>query len=246
MDTLIETDASLGALAAERPDRIRIFELLGLDYCCGGSQSLAAACEGRGLDSVTVRTLLEAIEGDDTSALTAEERDWRHAGIGELCEHIVAVHHERLRQELPQIAEMLATVVRVHGPDRPELEMIDRAFTELRGELEPHLVEEEQFLFPACRTVERRGPGAGLDLAEVDRHEAEHSEVGRRLSVLRELGGGYDEAEALCSTHRALLASLQEFEADLHRHVHEENNVLFPRVRALASDAAMASDGSGQ
>lgn len=57
--------------------------------------------------------------------------------------------------------------------------------------------------------------------------------MGRKLTALRELPGGYELSRALCSTHRSLLEGLQRFEADLHRHVHEENNVLLPRVGAL-------------
>jgi regulator of cell morphogenesis and NO signaling len=233
----LETTASLAELAAERPARARIFERLRLDYCCGGSQTLADACADRGLDAATVGEMLDALEPDGTPADPVEERDWRGASVAELCGHIVSVHHERLREEMPRIAELTATVARVHGEGRPELGMVDRAFTTLRAELEPHLVEEERELFPACEALERDGSApAGFDVASVDRHQAEHEGVGRKLAALRELAGGYDEAEALCSTHRALLVALAEFEADLHRHVHEENNLLFPRVRELIAD----------
>ncbi|MBS1881860.1 MAG: iron-sulfur cluster repair di-iron protein [Actinobacteria bacterium] len=229
----LEPTASLAELAAERPARARIFERLRLDYCCGGAQTLAAACADRGLDAATVAELLEAIERDGPPADPVEERDWARAPIDELCEHIVSVHHQRLREEMPRIGELTATVARVHGEGRPELEMVERAFAALREELEPHLAEEERDLFPVCRALERQGAAAGLDLATVDRHQAEHEAVGRKLAALRELAGGYQEAEALCSTHLALLTALSEFEADLHRHVHEENNILFPRLRGL-------------
>ena len=129
MNGSIDNGTSLGALVAERPARIRLFEQLGLDYCCGGSRSLSEACERRGLDAGTVQVLIEATDRDDRAAVdAAEERDWRQAGVGSLCEHIVSVHHERLRAELPRIAELLATVVRVHGGERPELARAERAF----------------------------------------------------------------------------------------------------------------------
>jgi regulator of cell morphogenesis and NO signaling len=234
--SLIETTASLAELAAERPSRAQLFERLHLDYCCGGSQSLAAACEDRGLDPATVGALLDSVEPAATTVDAVEERDWRQAGVGELCDHIVSVHHERLRGELPRIAELLATVVRVHGEGRPELEMTERAFTALRAELEPDLAEEEKSLFPACRALEGEpAAAASFDIAALERHRAEHLGVGRSLAALRELAGGYEDEEALCSTHRSLLEALRGFEADLHRHVHEENNLLFPRVLELAA-----------
>lgn len=244
MSGKIENRTSLGALVAERPARIRLFEHLRLDYCCGGSRSLADACRRRGLDPDTVRELVEAMDregragadpGRAAEAGPGEERDWRQASLAELCDHIVAVHHDGLRGELPHLAELLATVVRVHGEGRPELELTERAFAKLRAELEHHIAEEEETLFPALRALEREGDAAGVDLGAVERHVAEHEGVGRSLVALRELAGGYDPAAALCSTHRSLLEGLARFEADLHRHVHEENNVLFPRARQLAA-----------
>jgi regulator of cell morphogenesis and NO signaling len=241
----IEPNTSLAELVVERPARAQLFERLRFDYCCGGSQSLAAACERRGLDSATVGELLEAVEREEVSTGHAEERDWRQLGIGELCEHIVSVHHERLREELPQIAGLLATVVRVHGDGRPELEMIERAFAALRAGLEPHLDEEERSLFPALRALEREGPAAsGFDLAAVDRHRTDHDRVGRGLAALRALAGGYEDERALCSTHRVLVGALRDFEADLHQHVHEENNLLFPRARELALDGVPSGGGA--
>jgi regulator of cell morphogenesis and NO signaling len=232
----IAPTASLAELAAEQPARTRLFERLHLDYCCGGSRSLAAACADRGLDAATVARLLDAIEGEASAVDPVEDRDWRRAGIAELCDHIVSVHHERLRAELPRIAGLLATVVRVHGEGRPELEITERAFAVLRAELEPHLAEEEEYLFPACRALAGEAAGASdFDVSALERHRAEHAGVGSGLAALRELAGGYDDAEALCSTHRALLAALRDFESDLHRHVHEENNLLFPRVLELAA-----------
>jgi regulator of cell morphogenesis and NO signaling len=242
----IENSTSLRTLVAERPARVRLFELLRLDYCCGGAHSLAEACRGRGLDPDTVRELLEATEQDgQAGADPAEERDWGRAAIEELCDHVVSVHHRRVREEAPRISELAATVVRVHGGDHPELQSVERAFAGLRDELEPHLAEEERQLFPACTALEREGTAPADFVAAVDRHEAEHAEVGRDLVALRELAGGYDEEAALCSTHRSLLAALRDFEADLHRHVHEENNVLFPRVRELAAAGDHGRHGGG-
>jgi regulator of cell morphogenesis and NO signaling len=235
----IDQTASLAELVAERPSRARFFERLRLDYCCGGSQSLADACRDRGLDAGTVGELLEALDEDGPRADPPEERDWRQASIGELCDHILSAHHEGLRRELPQISELLATVVRVHGEGRDELEEAQLVFAGIRGELEHHLELEERELVPAIRALEADGPAAAaIDGTLIDRHEAEHLGVGEGLVRLRDLGNGYDTSAALCGTHRALLDALLHFESDLHQHVHEENNILFPRVRELAGLAA--------
>jgi regulator of cell morphogenesis and NO signaling len=134
---------------------------------------------------------------------------------------------------MPRISELLATVVRVHGTDCIDFEIIQRAFTSLRVTLEEHIDEEERELFPACIALDRGDPAVDLDHPTVQRHRDEHEAVGAKLTALRALAGGYDLSQALCSTHGALLDALRLLEADLHRHVHEENNVLLPRVDAL-------------
>lgn len=222
-------------LAAERPLRISLFERLRLDYCCGGSSSLDDACRQRGLDVDSVREQIEAIDRDGPGRAD-QTLEWRprEATVGELCDHIVSVHHDHLREEMPRIGELLETVVRVHGGDHPELEMVERTFASLRAELEEHIAEEELVLFPTCRALDQGGiDPAGIEPGLIDRHRTEHDAVGRKLTALRELAGGYELSQALCSTHRLLLDGLRRFEADLHRHVHEENNVLLPRVDAL-------------
>lgn len=227
----IDTSATLGALATERPLRIRLFERLRLDYCCGGSTRLDDACEQRGLDLDSVREQLEAIDRDGPALELAPDWNPRQASIDELCEHIVSAHHAPLREEMPRIGGLLEKVVRVHGAGRPDLELVERTFASLRLELEEHIDEEELVLFPACRALEQ-DTGA-VDRGLIDRHRTEHVAVGRKLLALRELAGGYELSRALCSTHRSLLEALERLEADLHRHVHEENNVLLPRVEAL-------------
>ncbi|MBS1676152.1 MAG: DUF542 domain-containing protein [Actinobacteria bacterium] len=229
----IDASATLGELASERPARIRVFESVLLDYCCGGASSLDDACRERGLDLEAVRARLEAADRKPAPAAPAPERDWRSAGIEELCDHIVSAHHDYLREEMPRISELLATVVRVHGTDCIDFEIIQRAFASLRATLEEHIDDEERVLFPACVALERGDANVVLDRATVDRHRGEHEAVGGKLTALRALAGGYDRAEALCSTHGALLDALRVLEADLHRHIHEENNVLLPRVGAL-------------
>ena len=235
----IDPSTSLGALVAERPARAGLLERLRFDYCCGGAQTLAEACARRGLDPHTVGALLEALDDAPHARLDPlEESDWRRATIADLCEHIVSVHHDGLRRELPRIAELLATVVRVHGRGHPELHDLQRLFAAMRDELERHLQLEERALFPVCRSLEDHDDtGAELDEGALVLLEDEHSDTGDALAAIRELADDYDPDRALCGTHRALLDALRALELDLHQHVHEENNVLFPRVRALAGAA---------
>jgi regulator of cell morphogenesis and NO signaling len=228
--------ATLGQLVIDRPAAASLFEQLGLDYCCGGRRTLEEACVQRGLDAKTVTVLLDALRHEPIPH-ELDHHDVAHSSISALCEHIVARHHEPLRADLPRIDNLLATVVRVHGKNRPELADVQRLFSGMRGELEIHMRLEEHKLFPACRALEEHGDASGFDADVIALLEDDHDATGDSLSALRELCGGYDSGWALCATHRKLLQSLGQLELELHQHVHEENNVLFPRVRAQAQAA---------
>lgn len=218
----------VGDLVVRDPGAATLFEQLGIDYCCGGRRTLAEACAQRGLDAVTVAAVLE---GRSRAPETGTEHDVARSSIGELCDHIVSAHHERLREELPQIAQLIGTVVRVHGAGHPELADVQRVFAGMRTELEAHLDVEERELFPRCRRLEEPGAGAGPDEGLLALLEHEHEATGDALLALRELTGGHDRGRALCGTHRRLLDALRALERDIHQHVHEENNVLFGKVR---------------
>jgi regulator of cell morphogenesis and NO signaling len=216
----IDPARTVADLVLERPARARVFEQLGLDYCCGGKRTLASACAARGVDPDAAIAALAAVSDADAP----ESADWSSAPIGDLCDHIVDIHHARLREELPRLTGLLEKVVRAHGAERPELADVRSTFEGLRSELEEHMADEETRLFPACRDA---GPLGPEDLAML---EDEHAEAGAALERLRALTGGFDLDSALCNTHRATLDGLHALELDLHQHIHEENNVLFPRV----------------
>jgi len=229
VESLIDPDFSLGELVAECPARAQVFEQLRLDYCCGGRQTLAAACTKRRLDLDEVLAALQTLDGGRRQSANVESRDWRDVGAAELCAHIVTVHHDGLRKAFPRIERLLATVVRVHSNRARQLRDAQRRFSEIRAELEPHLASEETELFPACIAADQTG--TPIEAYMLEEHESEHAALGHALVALRILCGDYDRQTARCATHRALLDALEAFEQDLHRHVHEENNILLPRAR---------------
>ena len=229
VDTLIDRGSSLGELVAERPARAGLFERLRLDYCCGGRQTLAEACAKRGIELDEVCAALHALDASAIESTSIESADWRAVAAAELCAHIVTVHHGGLREAFPRLERLLSTVVRVHGGSEPQVGDAQRRFSQIRGELEPHLASEESELFPACIAYEDNG--TPVDQRVLEEHESEHAILGDALAALRALCHDYDRQTARCNTHRALLDGLEAFERDLHRHVHEENNILLPRAR---------------
>lgn len=232
------TRPTLGEMAARNPAAIRVFEKYGLDYCCGGGRLFEEACLERGL----VPDQIEAeIERASKAPLT-EERDWTASPLGELIAHIVDRHHGYLREALPRIGQMAAKVVEAHRARHADtLVPLQETFTALRDELESHMWKEEMVLFPLIRSMEEAAAGgSGLPPSHcgsvnnpIRVMEHEHASAAHALDEMRRITGGYTAPEDACITYRAYFEELQQLERDLHRHIHLENNILFPRAAEL-------------
>ncbi|HVP49548.1 MAG TPA: iron-sulfur cluster repair di-iron protein [Bryobacteraceae bacterium] len=222
-------ERTVGELAVENPAAARVFEKHGIDYCCGGKNSLATVCQDRGL---AVAALLREL---DASQPEPQERDWKVTPLSDLIGHIVARHHAYLKSELPRITDLFAKVLRAHGEREPRLAEVSDVFEVLKEELDAHMMKEEMILFPAIVRIEA-GSNAGVPCSiehPIARMEYEHESAGRALAQMRHLTLDYYIPEEACNTYRALFAALIEVEADLHQHIHLENNILFPRAITL-------------
>lgn len=235
MNTIDET-TSLGDLVTAHPELARQLERLGLDYCCGGARSLAAACTERGLDAPAVAgQLADAITGGGAE-------DWSTMGAAELVDHLEVTHHRYLHEELPRLSALVAKIVTVHGERHPELTAIAACYEEIRADLEPHLMKEERILFPMIRELAvATGPTSfhcGSLRNPISVMLSEHDAVGALLARLRHLTGDYVPPADGCASYLACFAGLAELEADTHLHIHKENNLLFPQVVRLEAELA--------
>ncbi|HVZ63008.1 MAG TPA: iron-sulfur cluster repair di-iron protein [Lacunisphaera sp.] len=229
----VTPDSPIGALVAAQPALARFFERLGIDYCCGGKQTLAAACKRLKLDVGTTLALLDSTLG--SLATTPAEVNAAGMGLAELADHIESTHHAYLKEELPRLVEMANRVALKHSWRDVRLTDVAAAVNALAEEMLTHMQKEEKVLFPAVRRIEA---GARGDIsAPIAQMEAEHEVAGNLTAKLRLLTDGFTPNAEACNTHRALLAGLTEFEVDLHQHVHKENNILFPRALALGRAA---------
>ena len=218
-------DRTLGELVAERPARARIFERLGIDYCCHGQRSLADAAGEAGLDPEAVAEELAAVvDGADAEVDQLEPVA--------LVAHIVGTHHRYLHEELPLLVALAEKVHGVHGLRHPELGRVSALVTEIHDDLVPHLAKEEQILFPAIEAWahgQRSFPFGTLS-NPVRMLMTEHDRAGELLEDLRAVTGGYQPPADGCASYVSLYERLEHLELDTHRHVHLENNVLFPAV----------------
>lgn len=226
-----DPDQTVGDFVRQKPARARVFESLKIDYCCGGKISLARACEKRGIN---LDVVLEAISQNDAQADASTLVDVDKMKLTELADHIEATHHAYLREELPRLDFMTEKVSRVHGDKDKRLFRMREAFVSLKAELEPHMMKEEKILFPIVRQLEasseRQQNHCSSIANPIRQMEHEHDHASNALAILNESTDGYTPPEWACNTYRAMLDSLAKFEADMHQHIHKENNVLFPKA----------------
>jgi|ERR1035437_9799960 regulator of cell morphogenesis and NO signaling len=234
----IATTKTVGEIAVEMPSATREFEKLGIDYCCGGSRTLGEACAEA---NISVDEALARLEESLTSAQTEASQDWHKPLLADLIAHITTTHHVFVREESPRIEALAAKVVGVHDRNHPELLQVQEIFSALAAELSVHLMKEEQILFPYVLRMEE-SPLAGEPVPPamfgtvvnpVRMMMQEHDGAGDSLRALRTITNDYKIPEDACISYRTLYQALQGYEADLHQHIHLENNILFPRAVAM-------------
>ncbi len=226
-------------LALEIPSATRIFEQLGIDYCCGGHKSLHEACVSARVSIDEVLSQLQAAGRQASSA--AGRKDWQQAPLAQLIGHIVTTHHEYVKIEVPRLEKLLAKVCSVHAQNHPELLEVQGTFGELGQELSAHLMKEEQILFPYIVQAEASVNGGqaaphscfGTVQNPIRMMMFEHDNAGNALRQIRATSKDFAIPADACISYQTLYQVLQAFEADLHQHIHLENNILFPRALAL-------------
>ena len=228
---------TVGDLVAKDYRAAEVFEKYGIDFCCGGKVSLATACREKGIDR---EELLRDL------AKTAEEPVDRSQNYGAwelpfLADYIVNTHHAYLKENTSNIAAYAHKIAQVHAAHHPEVIEIAEIFDKIAADLAQHLREEEELLFPAIgKMVALQKGGAEPGTLDVQALRArlsalthEHDEIGAAIHEIRRLAKDYAIPDDVCNTFMVTYSKLKEFEDDLHKHVHLENNILFPKAARL-------------
>ena len=220
---------------------VPVLESYSLDFCCKGKRTLEQACREKGLSVQEVADALEHSMEDATTDASAPEL----MDTEKLISHIILKHHHYVLQSMPLIEDHLNKVVSKHGLHFPWMFEVLDLFTRLKQELYMHLQKEERILFPRIlelsslhRFHQKRPIDAAYVNGPVEAMEHEHDHAGDIMFRIRDLTGNYAAPEGACTTFRLVLEELKAFEADLHQHVHLENNVLFPRAGNMLAEVA--------
>jgi regulator of cell morphogenesis and NO signaling len=234
--------ATLKSIVTEDFRAAAVFEKFSLDFCCGGSVTIDKACSEKGLDPGVVYSELAELETKSTSKAPSFST-WP---LDELIEYIVNVHHKYVREAIPVLLNHTQKVAAVHGERHPEVIATARHFEAVARDMMAHMMKEEHVLFPYIQelvkakrngSIFRRPPFGGAQ-TPIRMMEMEHQAAGDEMSAIRSLTGNYTPPVDACTTYRISFKELQLFEEDLHRHVHLENNILFPKTMTLERELA--------
>ncbi len=232
---------TIGELAVTVPGATRVFEQMGIDYCCGGGRTLADACQ---TFQVSFDEVVRSLEEAGQSVRPGDKIiDWQSESLTALSAHIIDTHHVFTKQELIRLEKLFDKVCARHGENHPELGRLRELFAMLKNDLIPHMMKEEQVLFPyVARMEEAVDEGSDVPMPffgtvknPVRAMMTEHDTAGDLLREMRLASGNYLAPADACISYQTLYQAMAEFEADLHQHIHLENNILFPRAVQMES-----------
>lgn len=227
---------TLGEIVSANYKTAGVFDRFGLDFCCNGQRTIEQACREKDIDPHTVIESLQAL-GDDRG----DEADFNEWPLDALTDHIQTRHHSYVEEKSPALNRYLEKIANVHGNRHPELFRIQEIFKEIAGELAVHLKKEELMVFPYIKKLEKaRAGGQAVNSpvfttlrSPVRQLMADHADEGEKMEAIVQLSSGFTAPEDACNTYRVAFQLLAEFRDDLHRHIHLENNILFPRAIQL-------------
>ncbi|MGA8012400.1 MAG: iron-sulfur cluster repair di-iron protein [Candidatus Acidiferrales bacterium] len=230
----ITGETKVKEIAAANPRATRILEQAGVDYCCGGNKSLHDACAHVGVSEEEIMERLRENNADVEPA----DKNWASAPLGDLTQHIREKHHRYVREAVQRVPALLTRVKTRHGNNHPEIAEIEDLFLKIGRDMTMHMQTEEQILFPYIEALGRAANGeAALEPPffqtvrnPVQAMMEEHDAAAALVNQIHAASSAYTPPANACASYQTLYRDLQEFEADLHEHVHLENNILFPRA----------------
>lgn len=233
MSHVFEGTHKIGDIVAAFPKAMDVFMEHNIDFCCGGNRPLSQALKEKNIDEDKILDKLNALYDKYQEKLN-DEIDMRNAPYGEVIDYILRTHHTYLKHQLPILQELVDKILEVHGKHHGDvLRKVHTLFSRLRTELNEHLKKEEEELFPYIRKYQHNPTSENLSkaLSQIDQIESEHTSAGDILKELRHITDQYKTPPNTCTTFEMTYRKLEEMEADLYKHIHLENNILFPRLR---------------
>lgn len=232
----------LGQLVAGEPARAQVFERHGINFWCQGARPLGDALAEMGIDPALIVREMSTL---DNHSPAGGEKAWSHASFYALLDHLRTTHHAFLKEELPELSVIVGKVTILHGDANSDLHELDDAFEWFRSEMEMLMRKEEVVLFPMCLRLEqaRVRPHffSGTIQGPIREIAEQHKAAAYALERMYALTNQFSPPPDACDTYMDMVARLFRLNLDTHQHVHEENNILFPRALDLEQSLSESS-----
>ncbi|WP_103071610.1 iron-sulfur cluster repair di-iron protein [Aquimarina sediminis] len=232
----ITENKTVAEIVTENIKTAHIFKKYGIDFCCGGGVSVKTACSDKDIDFTVLEKELSAVD-----TIIKNVHDYNNWDLNFLMDHIINIHHKYVEESIPLLIQYSDRVATVHGTHYKEVVVINKLFHEVAQELTSHMRKEELVLFPYIQQLvnaEKNNASPmeahfGTVKNPIRMMESEHENAGDIFKKIAELTNNYMPPEGACNTFKALYSKLDEFEQDLHQHIHLENNILHPKAVQL-------------
>ena len=233
---MLTKEKTIGEFVAEDFRAAQVFRKYKIDFCCKGNRTVDEACENKKYQAEDIYKELANV-----SNLQSGEIDFNSWPLDLLTDYIEKTHHRYVEENSPVLVQYLNKLCKVHGERHPELFEITELFTGSAHDLAEHLQKEETVLFPFIRKMvvaKQKGetietPNFGTVESPVTMMKDEHTVEGDRFVKIAELTNNYQIPADGCGTYQVAFKMLEDFENDLHKHIHLENNILFPKAIEL-------------
>ncbi|MDD5104336.1 MAG: iron-sulfur cluster repair di-iron protein [Desulfuromonadaceae bacterium] len=230
-------NTTIGEIVAADYRTAKVFETHGIDFCCGGKVALSAICQEKGINPDTLLRDIAAIKMEQID----RSQNYSSWELPFLVDYIVNTHHAYLKENDVKIATYAQKIAGVHGAHHPEVVEIATIFQKIATDMAAHLLEEEEVFFPAVKRADaerKNGNSPSKEDSNVIKESLaklgrEHEEIGDAIHAIRRLSKDFALPKDTCNTFMITYQMLKEFEDDLHKHVHLENNILFPKASQL-------------
>ncbi|MCF8260154.1 MAG: iron-sulfur cluster repair di-iron protein [Melioribacteraceae bacterium] len=217
-----------------------VFEKYGIDFCCGGNRLLEEVCAEKNLVVENILSELDKV----LQAPTEKKQRFDSWELPFLMEYIINNHHAYVKEAIPLIQEHSTKVANKHGKNYPFMIEVKSLFDRVAKEMHEHMEKEEKIVFHIikylddCRKFNETPKTGGFKTVKspIQKMENEHSSAGNAMEQIKKLTNNFLPPEGACNTFRLTYSELEEFEKDLHIHVHLENNILFPKAIKLEED----------
>jgi regulator of cell morphogenesis and NO signaling len=234
-------EETIGEMVTNDFRKAQVFKKLGIDFCCGGKKTLSEISAKKGISLEKIKEELKAVDNLDSVSCGLSFNKWE---IDFLSDYVINTHHQYCRESIPFSAELAHKVARVHGEGHPEVVKVAEIFDRIAQDLTLHMMKEEKIVFPYIKELVNAKKTDGILKAKsfgnisspIQVMDMEHEEVGENFERIRELTSGYTPPPDACNSYIILYKKLEEFENDLHKHVHLESNIIFPKAIKLEKE----------